>query len=109
MGLLIDIFHYHACHQPVPLARLALGTALVAFACAATSGLLLFVSGASEFAAHPAFRVKLVLILIAGLNAIVFHARGGVRHQDRVARLQAVASLALWLSVLTAGRLIAYL
>jgi hypothetical protein len=95
--------------QPVPLARLALGTALVAFACAATSGLLLFVSGASEFAVHPAFRVKLVLILIAGLNAIVFHARGGVRHQDRVARLQAVASLALWLSVLTAGRLIAYL
>jgi hypothetical protein len=91
------------------LARLALGTSLVAFGGAAISGLLLFISGATEFADHPAFRVKLVLILIAGLNAIVFHARGGVRRQDATARLQSAASLALWLSVLTAGRLIAYL
>ena len=93
----------------VTLARLALGTSVIAFASAATSGLLLFVSDATELAAHPAFRVKLVLILIAGLNAIVFHVRGGVRRQDSAARLQAVASLLLWLSVLTAGRLIAYL
>jgi hypothetical protein len=95
--------------QAVPLARLALGTSITAFACAATSGALLFISGASEFAAHPAFRVKLVMILIAGINAIVFHARGGVRRQDPAARLQAATSLALWLSVLTCGRLIAYL
>jgi len=95
--------------QAVPLARLALGTSVVAFAGAAMSGLLLFASAATELAAHPAFRVKLVLILIAGANAIVFHARGGVRRQDGVAKLQAAASLLLWLSVLTAGRLIAYL
>ena len=95
--------------QAVSLARLALGTSLAAFACAAASGLLLFVSAATEYAAHPAFRVKLVLILIAGANAIVFHARGGVRHQDGVAKLQAAASILLWLSVLAAGRLIAYL
>jgi hypothetical protein len=95
--------------QAVPLARLALGTSLAAFACAAASGALLFASGATEFAAHPAFRVKLVLILIAGINAIVFHARGGVRRQDATARAQAAASIVLWLSVLTSGRLIAYL
>jgi hypothetical protein len=95
--------------QAVPLARLALGTSLVAFAVAAASGALLFASGATEFAAHPAFRVKLVLILIAGINAIVFHARGGVRRQDATARAQAAASIVLWLSVLTSGRLIAYL
>jgi hypothetical protein len=93
----------------VPLARLALGTAVSAFALAALSGSLLFVSNAGEFAAHPAFRVKLVLILIAGINAIVFHARGGVRRHDAMAWLQAAGSLLLWLSVLTAGRLIAYL
>lgn len=91
------------------LARLAVPTALVAFVAAATSGSLLFISAASEFAAHPAFRVKLVLILIAGLNALVFHLRDGVRHHDPLARLQAAASLLLWLSVLAAGRLIAYL
>lgn len=92
----------------VPLARLALRTALAGFACAVISGSLLFVSAATEVAANPAFRVKLVLILIAGLNALVFHARGGLRGRDALARLQAVASLLLWLSVLAAGRLIAY-
>jgi hypothetical protein len=70
---------------------------------------LLFVSAATEVAANPAFRAKLVLILIAGLNAVVFHARGGLRGRDTLARLQAAASLLLWLSVLAAGRLIAYL
>jgi hypothetical protein len=93
----------------VPLARLVLRTALGAFACAAISGSLLFVSAATEVAANPAFRVKLVLILIAGFNALVFHARGGLRGGDTLARLQAAASLLLWLSVLAAGRLIAYL
>jgi len=93
----------------VPLARLVLRTALAGFACAVASGSLLFVSAATEVAANPAFRAKLVLILIAGLNAVVFHARGGLRGRDTLARLQAAASLLLWLSVLAAGRLIAYL
>jgi len=105
----LRLFGLERAIQPVQLARLALGTSVLAFAGAAVSGSLLFVSAATEFAAHPAFRVKLVLILIAGINAIVFHARGGVRKQDATARAQAAASLMLWLSVLTAGRLIAYL
>jgi hypothetical protein len=93
----------------VPLARLVLRTALAGFACAVASGSLLFISSATEVAANPAFQAKLVLILIAGLNAVVFHARGGLRGRDALARLQAAASLLLWLSVLAAGRLIAYL
>jgi hypothetical protein len=93
----------------VPLARLVLRTALAAFAGAAISGALLFASAATEVAANPAFRVKLVLILIGGVNALVFHARGGLREGDALARLQAAASLLLWLSVIAAGRLIAYL
>jgi len=92
----------------VPLARLALRTALAGFAVAALSGSLMFISAATELAANPAFRVKLVLILIAGVNALLFHARGGLRGRDALSRLQAVASLLLWLSVLAAGRLIAY-
>lgn len=95
--------------EPALLARLALRCALIAFAGAAASGALLFISGAGEFAAHPAFRVKLVLITIAGANAAVFHLRDGVRRHDCVARAQAAASLLLWLFVLAAGRLIAYL
>ena len=105
----LRLFGLERAIHPVQLARLALGTSVVAFLGAATSGSLLLMSNAVEFAAHPAFRVKLVLILIAGVNAIVFHARGGVRLQDRVARWQSAASLLLWLSVIGAGRLIAYL
>ena len=105
----LRLFGLERSIQPVPLARLTLGTSLVAFAGAVVSGLLLFASNATELAAHPAFRVKLVLILIAGVNAMVFHARGGVRRQDATARVQAAASLLLWLSVLAGGRLIAYL
>jgi len=105
----LRLFGLERSIQPVQLARLALGTSAVAFLGAALSGSLLFASGATGFAEHPAFQVKLVLILIAGINAIVFHARGGVRRQDATARLQAAASLLLWLGVLTAGRLIAYL
>jgi len=93
----------------VALARLSARTALAAFAAAATSGSLLFISAASEMAAHPAFRVKLVLIVSAGGNALVFHARDGLRGNGALARLQTASSLLLWLSVLAAGRLIAYL
>ncbi len=90
------------------LGRLAVRTALTGFALAVLSGSLLFLSDAIEIAANPAFRVKLVLILMAGGNALVFHARDSLRRHDGVARLQAGLSLALWFGVIAAGRLIAY-
>jgi hypothetical protein len=90
------------------LGRLAVGTALTGFALALLSGSLLFLSAAAEIAANPAFRVKLVLILMAGGNAVVFHARDSLRRHDGVARLQAGLSLVLWFCVIAAGRLIAY-
>ena len=89
-------------------ARLA-RTWLAAFALAAASGGLLFISAATELAANPAFRLKLVLILMAGVNALVFHARDSLRRQDRWARWQAGASLLIWLAVIAAGRMIAYI
>jgi hypothetical protein len=91
------------------LGRLAARTALVAFAVAAASGALLFVSDAAHIAANPAFRLKLVLILMAAFNALVFHARHSLRRHDGLARAQAALSLVLWFSVIAAGRGIAYL
>lgn len=105
----LRVFGLARAIEMLPLAKLAVRTSLVAFACAAGSGLLLFASNATEFAGHPAFQVKLVLITIAGANALVFHLRDSVRRHDGVARLQAAASLVLWLLVLSAGRLIAYI
>jgi hypothetical protein len=92
-----------------PLTRLAVRTALAAFALAAGSGALLWVSNAVEFTAHPAFQAKLGLIGMAGINAAVFHWRDGVGRHDHIARAQAALSLLLWAGVICAGRLIAYL
>lgn len=92
----------------VPFARLAVRTAVVAFACAAIAGVLMLISNASELVPNPAFLVKLGLILIAGCNALWFHRRGSLERHDRVAKAQAMSSLMLWVGVIFAGRLIAY-
>ncbi len=88
------------------------------FALNAVSGVLLFMSDATEFAGNPALWVKLGLIGAAGLNALFFQ----VRYRRHIAALRAeqdanlptllrasaAASLAIWLGVITAGRMIAY-
>jgi hypothetical protein len=81
------------------------------------SGLLMFIAHATEMAANPAFRLKLVLIAAAGFNAAVFH-RGpftSVHAWNRAAatpltaKVMALLSLVLWAGVITCGRLLAYL
>jgi hypothetical protein len=77
----------------------------------------MFSAHATEWAANPAFRLKLLLIIAAGLNAWAFHRWPfrSVAHWDREvpapphARFAAVVSVALWLSVIACGRLLAYL
>lgn len=90
------------------LGRLAVRVALVAFVAAFAAGLLLFIPSAAETASNPAFQAKLALILMAGANALVFHARDGLRRHDGIAQVQAGISLALWFAVIAAGRMIAY-
>jgi hypothetical protein len=92
-----------------PLARLSLSLALGGFALVAASGLLMFGSQPSELIANRAFVVKMGLVMLAGLNAAAFHARGGLQRLDRMARAQTLISLGLWLAVMICGRSIAYL
>jgi hypothetical protein len=79
------------------------------------SGLLLFISAATDTWANTAFRIKLVLIAGAGLNAFVFRrwpftTVGEWNHgaEPLMAKMAAIASLLLWVSVIAAGRMIAY-
>ena len=90
------------------LARLALPITLAGFALAATSGLVMFLSQFEEMIANKAFVLKMGLILLAGLNALAFHLRGGWGRDDRRGRLQTVLSLGLWVAVVVCGRWIAY-
>ena len=80
------------------------------------TGLALFASRASEYFENPVFRLKMVLLALAGLNALAFH-RGVYRSvaawdtASRIpprARLAGFLSILLWLGIVTAGRWIAY-
>src|SRR5262245_20145823 len=81
------------------------------------SGIAMFSTHAVDFAGNPAFRLKLLLLAAAALNALLFHA--GVFRSvaawdqhipaPRAAKLSAVLSLAIWAGVISCGRLIAYL
>lgn len=79
----------------------------------ALSGSVLFAAEAGAIARNPSFQLKLVLIVFGVANAFLFHAQarhwkldeGGV---PRGAQAQALASIAIWLSVIACGRLIAY-
>lgn len=81
----------------------------------AASGALMFVSDAAAFAANPAFRVKLGLIAIAGFNALLFQIGLFPKMiridgaNERSAKASAAASIALWVAIITAGRLMAYI
>lgn len=80
------------------------------------SGLLLFIAHAGDLIANPVFAVKICLILAAGTNAAVFHAAAfrSVARWDTgappplAARAAAALSLALWIAVISCGRLLAY-
>jgi hypothetical protein len=80
------------------------------------TGLLMFMTHASDLVSNRAFQVKLALLLLAGVNAAAYHAGTSRTHAqwDRdvqpPARVKAhaAASLAIWVSVIACGRLLAY-
>jgi len=83
---------------------------------------LMFVTGWSLFSAEavrlyssPAFRIKLVLLCLAGLNALIFHVtvyrKVGNWNAEVIparARMAGLLSLILWIGIIAAGRAIAY-
>lgn len=94
---------------PVPaLARLSVGLALSGFALAAGSGLLMFGTQASELLGNRAFLVKMLLLVLAGLNAAWFHTRRSLERLDAAAKVSMGVSTLIWLLVVACGRWIAY-
>jgi uncharacterized membrane protein len=80
------------------------------------SGAILFAAEAVKCYHSPFFRTKVVLIGIAGLNALVFHMTvfGDVASWDEAdrapwrARFAGACSLAVWVAVVAMGRALAY-
>lgn len=94
---------------PLPaLSRLALRVTVAGFLLAAASGLVMFATAPAELLANPAFRIKLALLAVAGVNLAVYRRRGAER-VDAIARAQTVLSLGVWLAIIICGRWIAYI
>lgn len=98
------------------LARHLLPWSVAALLVVVPTGLAMFAAEADGLAANAAFRLKLVLLAAAGLNALSFHL-GPYRNvaawdcgvaPPPAARLAGAFSIVLWLGVIFAGRLIAY-
>jgi hypothetical protein len=87
-----------------------------AFAVSALTGSLMFITNARVYAHNTSFRVKMLLLALAGLNMAVFHLTAGrtVASWDKapaapkVGRVTAGVSLALWLGIILAGRVIGF-
>jgi hypothetical protein len=82
----------------------------------AATGLLLFFATPVRNYQNVFFRVKVILLVLAGLNVWLFHGRVRRRVGEwdldavtpRAARVAAVVSLVAWSGVVVCGRLIAY-
>ena len=80
------------------------------------SGTALFAAFATAAYGNPFFRIKLLLLLIAGVNALAFHRLaapspalpGNARTPSAAARLAGALSLAVWAGVIVMGRMMSY-
>ena len=93
------------------LARVLVPVAATGLALAVLTGTLLFAVRATEYAAVPAFQLKLALIGIGAGAALLLHSLHGFRLEGVGSRRLAGAgalSLACWVSALVAGRMIAF-
>lgn len=99
------------------LMRVVLPVTIAAFVLALASGFLMFISQAAQYLENTAFQIKMVLIVLAGINMVVFHVWGHKRvvgwNVDAVppgtARMAGLTSMLLWIAVLVAGRFVGFL
>jgi hypothetical protein len=98
------------------LSRQLLPFTWAAFVLAVIAGSLLFISRATEYVANPVFWIKMALIVLAGINMMIFEfiTVRGVQQWNLSptppppARLAGGISIACWVLVVFLGRLIAF-
>jgi hypothetical protein len=86
------------------------------FAVAVCTGALLFSSSATKYWGTVPFRAKMLLLVLAGINMMVFHATtnrsvevwGREVRTPRAAKISGGVSLGLWIGVVSFGRWIGF-
>jgi hypothetical protein len=97
-------------------ARRLLPWTWVGFGIQVVTGALLFSSEAAKMYVNPAFRLKMLLICLAGVQALVFRLAGRrlAAWDERAtvpvaARIGGLVSMLLWIGVVAAGRWIGFI
>jgi hypothetical protein len=88
----------------------------VGFAIMIVSGLLLFTGDPPAFWGTIFFKVKMIFLVLAGLNVLIFNCTIGRRVSQWdlspktpcAAKVAAIVSIVLWVAIVAAGRAIAY-
>jgi hypothetical protein len=117
--MLLDLRLLGLALRSVPVAQVVariVPSTLGGFGLMVVSGGLLFSSEAVKMYHSPAFRIKMLLLALAGLNALIFHRTiyRDVAQWDPAcvvparARLAGLLSLVFWIAIIAAGRAIAY-
>jgi hypothetical protein len=111
--LVIDLrlvgFYRERCAPMIPwMIRLALGAFVANF----LTGLLFIAGNTFKYVDNPAFEIKLLLILAAGVNALVYRFRLHQLVDTTAVTPLSIAvgylSLALWVGVIICGRMITF-
>jgi hypothetical protein len=86
-----------------------------AFACSVVTGTLMFIGNATHYYENTPFRVKMALMVLAGLNMLFFQlvtfrgvARWDSARPPSAARLAGLLSIGLWCGVIGFGRWIGF-
>lgn len=92
-----------------PLAHVLVPVAATGLALAMVTGAALFSVRATEYASLSLFLVKMALVAVGGAHALLTHARSGLEAADGATRRRiGLTSLAIWVTVLACGRLLAF-
>jgi len=102
---------------PVQAARDLMPLAVTGFLINFTTGTIFFVGAPHQYVNNPAWWAKVLFLMLAGLNAIVFETRIGVRTSGlgagadtpAAAKVIGAVSLVSWLGVLYWGRMLPFI
>jgi cytochrome bd-type quinol oxidase subunit 1 len=88
---------------------------LLGFAINATSGACFLLTEPDQYIYNPSFQFKVLFIMIAGLNALLFYVTSwgrvnadGTINAPRAGKIAAAISLSMWISVIVCGRLLTF-
>jgi uncharacterized membrane protein len=98
-----------ALHRLIPWGLVGFGLNLV-------TGATFLMAEPDQYVYNPAFHFKMLFVVLAGLNALAFYltsyrrttAPGATLQAPRTAKVIALISLSLWISVIVAGRLLTF-